>query len=130
MRQSGVGYFGLTALFACGGPPDQRRVAGDSVADVRPADSLVLTTSAGAEVWFTLARPASGADGSSCVERALEIRRGGTRVKVPLMYTGSPPVLLNDSTMRAILWTHCQPGNAYVVNLRSGQPVRETGANP
>jgi hypothetical protein len=104
-------------------------VAGDSVVSPPPADSLVLTTPGGTEVWFTLARPATNADGRSCVERSLEIRQGGRRVKVPLLYTGSPPVLLNDSTMRAILWTHCRPGNAYLVNLRSGHPLREPGGN-
>jgi hypothetical protein len=123
------GWIGLVTLLGCGGPPDQERVAGDRVVSTPPADSLVLTTSSGTQVWFTLARPAADADGSSCVERSLEIRQGGMRVKVPLLYTGSPPVLLNDSTMRAILWTHCRPGNAYLVNLRSGHPLRETGGN-
>ncbi len=46
---------------------------------------------------------------------------------MPLLYTGAPPVLVNDSTLRAVLWTHCQPGDAYLVNLRSGQPVRDDG---
>jgi hypothetical protein len=91
----------------------------------------VLTSPAGAEIWLTLVRAATGADGGRCVERGLEIRQGGKRVQVPLLYTGAPPVLLNDSTMRAILWTHCRPGDAYLVNLRSGHPVRErAGAAP
>lgn len=77
------------------------------------------------EIWFTLVRAAKGADGRDCVERGLEIRQGGKQVQVPLLYTGSPPVLLNDSTMRATLWTHCTPGDPYLVNLRSGHPVRE-----
>jgi hypothetical protein len=129
LTHGAVWGIGLTALLACGGPPDQKPVAADSAANVRPADSLVLTIPTGAEVWFTLARTATGADGSRCVERALEIRNGGTRVKVPLLYTGDPPVLLNDSTMRAILWTHCEPGNAYLVNVRTGHPVREPRAS-
>ena len=88
-------------------------------------DSLVLASPGGAQVWFTLARNSTGADGQACVERGLEIRSQGRRIPVPLLYTGVAPVLVNDSTMRAVLWTHCQPGDAYLVNLRSGQPVRD-----
>jgi hypothetical protein len=124
-------HIGLAALLACGTPTRQKPAAADSATNVAPADSLVLTNPAGAEVWFTLARAATGADGRRCVERGLEIRRGGKRVQVPLLYTGAPPVLLNDSTMRATLWTHCLPGDPYLVNLRSGHPVRErAGAAP
>jgi hypothetical protein len=118
-------YIGLAALIACGGPTGQKPAAADSVTNVAPGDSLVLTNKAGTEIWFTLARAATGADGRRCVERGLEIRQGGRRVQVPLLYTGTPPVLLNDSTIRAKLWTHCTPGDAYLVNLRSGQPIRE-----
>jgi hypothetical protein len=46
-------------------------------------------------------------------------------VQVPLLYTGTPPVLLDDSTMRALLWNHCRPVDAYRVDLRSGRPLRE-----
>jgi hypothetical protein len=131
LTHGGVRYIGLAALLACGGPTGQKPAAADSVTKDPPTDSLVLTSAAGAEIWFTLARPATGADGRQCVERGLEIRQGGKRVQVPLLYTGASPVLLNDSTMRATLWTHCQPGDAYLVNLRSGQPVRERrGATP
>lgn len=90
-------------------------------------DSLVLTSPGGTQIWFTLARSATSAAGQTCVERGLEIRSQGKRVPVPLLYTGAPPLLVNDSTLRAVLWTHCQPGDAYLVNLRSGQPVREDG---
>lgn len=129
MRYGRAKYIGLAALLACGESHVPKPVAADSVTGLAPADSLVLTNVAGIEVWFTLARPATGADGRRCVERGLEIRQSGKRVKVPLLYTGAPPVLLNDSTMRAMLWTHCRPGDAYLVNLRSGQPVRERRAN-
>ena len=118
-------YIGVGALLACGGPTRQKPTAVDSLTSVLPTDSLVLTNAAGVEIWFTLARSATGADGGRCVERGLEIRQRGKRLQIPLLYTGAPPVLLNDSTMRAVLWTHCQPGDAYLVNLRSGYPVRE-----
>ena len=77
------------------------------------------------EIWFTLAREGKAADGSTCIDRTLEIRREGTRVPVPLLYTGSAPEIVNDTTMRARLSDHCIPGDAYLVNLRTGRPVRE-----
>jgi hypothetical protein len=98
-------------------PPDQ-------VADP-PSDSLVLATSTGVEVWYRLARSARKPDGSPCIERGLELRRGQRRIQVPLLYTGETPTLLNDSTMRAVLWTNCRPGNVYLVDLTSGRPVRQ-----
>ncbi len=76
-------------------------------------------------MWFTLARNATAPDGASCVDRALEIRRGGNRIPVPLLYTGTAPRLVNDSTMRARLSDRCRPGDAYLVDLRTGRPVRE-----
>ena len=90
-----------------------------------PADSLVATAPGGVEVWFTLAREGVAADGTRCIDRAIEIRRGGSRVQVPLLYTGTAPELVNDSTMRARLSNQCVPGDAYLVDLRSGRPVRE-----
>jgi hypothetical protein len=89
------------------------------------ADSLVATGEDGLEVWFTLTRVGQASNGTSCLERGLEIRRGGTRTQVPLLYTGVAPLLLNDSTMRAELWNHCRAVATYVVDLRSGRPVRE-----
>jgi hypothetical protein len=90
-----------------------------------PADSLVATAPGGVEVWFTLAREGVAADGTRCIDRAIEIRRDGSRVQVPLLYTGTAPELVNDSTMRARLSNRCVPGDAYLVDLRSGRPVRE-----
>lgn len=115
-------------LLACGQPPAGKSVAAaDTVTNVPLPDSLVLTNRTGVEVWFTLSRLATDTAGRQCVERGLEIRQAGKRLKVPLLYTGTTPVLLNDSTMRATLWTHCRPGHAYRVDLRTGQPVREPG---
>ena len=121
---------GASLFFGCGDQPGERqdRRAGPSVSVT--TDSLVLSNAAGAQVWFTLARSATNADGHACVERGLEIRSAGNRVKVPLLYTGTAPVLVNDSTMRAILWTHCRAGDTYLVNLRTGQPLREGADHP
>jgi hypothetical protein len=90
-----------------------------------PADSLVATAPGGVEIWFTLAREAKAADGTTCIDRTIEIRRAGSRVQVPLLYTGTAPELVNDSTIRARLSNQCVPGDAYLVDLRTGRPVRE-----
>ncbi len=42
-----------------------------------------------------------------------------------MLYTGSPPEIVNDTTLRARLSDKCVPGDTYLVNLRTGQPVRE-----
>jgi hypothetical protein len=110
-------------LPGCGGEPD--RPAARAPRDSAPADSLVLTAPGGVEVWYTMARPGKAANGDTCIDRTLEIRRGDTRVPVPLLYTGTPPELVDDSTMRARLSSACRPGDSYLVNLRTGRPVRE-----
>jgi hypothetical protein len=115
----------LGGVVACGGAEKQADRQDTPTRPAAPVDSLVVTSPAGIEVWFTLAREATGSNGTRCIERGIEIRRGSSRLKVPLLYTGSAPVLLNDSTMRALLWNHCAPGDAYLVDLRSGHPVRE-----
>jgi hypothetical protein len=123
MPARGASCLLLTAGLACGrrvdAPPRQ-----ESAAAVR-RDSLVATAPRGVEVWFTLARSATAADGTHCVDRALEIRRGGGRIPVPLLYTGTAPRLVNDSTIRARLSDRCRPGDSYLVDLRTGRPVRE-----
>jgi hypothetical protein len=114
----------LTLLGGCSAQQESRPDSKTASQSER-SDSLVVSGDNSLEIWFTLERVGRAADGSSCVERALEIRRGGTRVPVPLLYTAAAPVLLDQSTMRAELWTHCRPVATYLVNLRTGQPVRE-----
>ena len=121
--------FGLLAAQAagCGPREESGAAAADSAKDepAAPADSLVATAPGGVEIWFTLAREGRAADGSTCLDRTLEIRREGSRVNVPLLYTGSAPEIVNDTTMRARLSDRCVPGDAYLVDLRTGRPVRE-----
>jgi len=114
----------LIVLCACKAE-QARSAAGATSLRQEPADSLATTSKDGAEIWFTLARTGHAPDGTVCVERGLEIRRGDTRTKVPLLYTGTVPVLLGDNKMRAELWNHCRPVDRYLVDLRSGRPVRE-----
>jgi hypothetical protein len=90
------------------------------------SDSLALAGRHGIEIWYSISRPATGTGGSQCVERGLQIRRGGERIQVPLLYTGDTPTLINDSTMRATLWTNCRPVATYLVDLRTGRPVRHS----
>lgn len=121
---------GLPALsIACGqGDPGTDQAAASGAAEsgaAAPADSLVATAPGGAEIWLTLAREGKAADGTTCIDRAIEIRRGGVRVPVPLLYTGTAPEIVNESTMRARLSDRCEPGDTYVVDLRTGRPVRE-----
>jgi hypothetical protein len=115
------------AVLACSA--EKQPPAADPKQVAAQTDSLVLTSPTGAEVWFTLQRPGADKNGRKCVEHGLEIRSRGKRTRVPLLYTGAVPKLLNDTMMRAILWKDCTPGVPYLVNLRTGQPVPERGAN-
>jgi hypothetical protein len=114
-------------LAACGGERPGKPV-GDAEAPTTvtapPADSLALSIG-GVEVWYTLARPGRSASGEPCVDRALEIRRGESRIPVPLLYTGTPPEPVDDTTFRARLSDRCAPGASYLVSLRTGRPTPE-----
>jgi len=122
MKRQAVGFL-AAALVACRAGGD-RAAATDAAVSMAPADSLAVA-GRGVEIWFTLSRPSLTPDGSPCTDRAIEIRRGGSRIPVPLLYTGEAPRIVNDSTARAILYTGCLAGNAYLVDLRSGRPTRE-----
>ena len=119
---------GVTAVTAFSGCQGDHQVSRDSapssVPSNKPADSLALTAGQGVEVWFTDARQAQDSAGNACEERVLEIRRDGRRIPVPLLYTGSIPRPINDSTIEAPIWLHCRPGNLYRVNLHTGYPTR------
>jgi hypothetical protein len=114
-------------ILACttGGEKTGKPEAGAEPPASAPADSLVATAPDGAEIWFTLSRESKAVDGTTCTDRTIEIRRGDSRIPVPLLYTGTTPELVNDSTIRARLSNQCVPGDAYLVNLRTGRPVRE-----
>jgi hypothetical protein len=116
-----------TGAAGCGGREETRHAESEtaSTRSPAPADSLVATAPGGVEIWFTLAREGKGADGRTCTDRTLEIRHGDSRVPVPLLYTGTAPEIVNDTTMRARLSDRCAPGDTYLVDLRTGHPVRE-----
>ncbi|MEO8138426.1 MAG: hypothetical protein ABI742_02210 [Gemmatimonadota bacterium] len=113
------------ALPACGGGSKPQAEAPRAAAEEAHArDSLILTTRAGAEVWFVAERPANDSSGAPCTERAMEIRWAGKATPIPLLYTGATPHLVNDTTIEAAIWLHCRPGNVYRVDLHTGRPVR------
>ena len=118
----------LLLVWACGPPADRPDPPSQPPATqnqvTRLGDSLALRAPDGTEVWFTDSRVGTDRDGGPCIERVMEIRREAERIAVPLLYTGEPPVLINDSIMRAHIWLNCRPGNIYDVNLRSGEPRR------
>ena len=114
----------LLALAGCGGERAPSPQTVQLPEPPPPPDALALTTRGGVEVWFTASRTARDASGRSCVERVMEIRFEGKRTPIPLLYTGSPPRLVNDSTIEAAIWLNCRPGNVYRVSLRTGQPLR------
>ena len=117
----------VPAAWACEGKPARQPAgAGDSIPAAVPTpepDSLALTLSDGASVWYTLAREARAADGTECIERTLEIRREGNRIAVPLLYTRDVPVETSDTTLEARIYRDCAPGDRYRIDSRTGQPT-------
>jgi hypothetical protein len=89
-----------------------------------PTDSLVLQAPGGITVWFTAARTAKDSSGTSCLERALEIRHDSVKAGVPLLYTREAPTLLDSTAMRAVLYNQCHPGPAYRVDFATVSPKR------
>jgi hypothetical protein len=107
-------------------PPDGPPVPDARAALPQPADSLVLTAPGGVTVWLTEGRRSSDSAGTACYERTIEIRRDTSRLKVPLLYTVTVPVLLDDTTLKAELARDCRPTASYRVSLRDGMPHKIT----
>jgi len=121
----------MAALAGCratpprhGGDTGTGTAAAGNATVVFPAESLVFRAATGAEVWFTDAREARSAGGEACLERALEIRRGTVRLRIPLLYTREAPTRLDDTTMRAVLYNGCMPQAAYRVDYATASPRR------
>ncbi len=112
----------LTLSPACDAPPP---LPDAPAASAVPAAELALRTPSGTEVWFGDARESRDSSGATCVERTLEIRGPDGHRIVPLLYTRDTPAVLDDSTIRARLYTDCRPGPTYRVNLKTGLPVRK-----
>jgi len=116
----------LVGAWGCGarGEPSPETLPAADAGQPRAADTLVLSAPGGVTIWLSEGRQAIDSSGAPCRERAIEIRRDTTRRTVPLLFTVSPVVLLDDTTIRAELADHCRPRARYRVNLRTGLPVR------
>ena len=116
------------ALFAagCGARGEPAPGALPEVAEVplQLDDSLVLLLPGGATVWLGGGRRAKDSTGTPCVERSVQIWRDSVRRVVPLLFTGSLPTMLDDSTIRAELYRDCRPSAVYKVGVRDGLPHR------
>lgn len=120
-----------TSVIACGpsaGSSSNASVPADGHSTDAPTltatlpDSLLLTLESGATIWWTTGREVRRDDGTTCLERAIEIRVDTTRRLVPLLYTMTGPVALSDSVFRVALSTRCRPGGLYRVHVRTAQP--------
>lgn len=115
----------LILASACGTPEPQEEPTGelpDQTAVYR--DSSILDGPGGRTVWWTDGRRAVGADGQECHERVMEIRSPSDTVAIPLLYTGAAPVVVDDTTIEAVVWRNCLATDRYLVDLRTGRPTR------
>ena len=110
---------------ACDRPPPPPASEPGAATPPAPAAQLALKAPGGVEVWFGDVRESRDSAGGTCVERTLEIRGPTGKRIVPLLYTLDTPTVLDDSTIRARLFTDCRPGPTYRVDLRTGLPVRK-----
>ena len=122
----GVGIAGgaIVAAISCTAAGPAGHASRDSVAVAAvPADSLVALGPRGLEIWYTMARQDHTADGATCTDRTIEIRRDTTRIPVPLLYTEEAPRIVNDPMLDAVLYRGCGALDRYRVDLRTGQPT-------
>jgi hypothetical protein len=68
-------------------------------------------------------RDALGA-GGRCHERSVEIRRGSTITKVPLLFTNRPIVALKTGFVKAELMRDCGVIAEYRIELATGRPTK------
>ncbi|HEU5218047.1 MAG TPA: hypothetical protein VFU23_05275 [Gemmatimonadales bacterium] len=124
LRRSGAMI--ALVLAACGarGEPAPGSLPEADQGPPQMADTLVLSLPGGAAVWLAEGRRARDSAGTPCVERSVEIRRDSVKLKVPLLFTGSIPTMLDDTTIRAELFSNCRPSGVYKVGVRDGLPHR------
>jgi hypothetical protein len=126
MNRKILRFAAALALAGCGarGEPEAGAVPEVDQAPPRLADTLVLALPGGNTVWLAEGRRARDSAGGACIERSVEIRRDSVRLKVPLLFTGSMPTRLDDSTIRAELYRDCRVSQVYQIGLRDGLPHR------
>jgi hypothetical protein len=124
--------FVVTGLgLGCGGSSQQAAPRTDSTAAVAgapvaptPADSLVLTTGSGHQIWLTEGRTASGDSGRVCYERSVEIRHQASRIKIPLLFVTKAPTSFDAGHVSAELSLDCRPLALYRIELATGRPIK------
>lgn len=122
---SGARFVAALALAAaCREPPPDRSPPPAPEAVATPADSLVLELEGDVKIWFAEGREARDSAGAPCVERSVEIRRRDSTIKVPLLYTGRAPAVVDQRTIRAELSKDCRVMAIYHVDLATGRPTK------
>ena len=115
----------LVAALASCSPKESKQEDAAGLATFAPGpDTMILRMPDSAEVWYTGHMLDTAATGEPCYERTVEIRRGGSRTPVPLLYTLGELEVVNDTTVRASLMRDCAKLDTYLVNTRTGQPRR------
>ena len=120
-------FIALVGLVGCerSAPSPAAEAAPAAPAEAPAPAAEQILKAGGVEVWFGAAREGRDSAGVACVERTLEIRSAAGRRVVPVLYTRDTPTVVNDSTVRARLFTNCVAGPTYQVDLRTGLPVRK-----
>ena len=95
-------------------------------ADTAMTETHLFDTSDSTEVWAVPGRVGRGANGASCAEHGLELRKGTRRLRVPLFYTAGLP-RERDGALFAKLSTDCVTGDLYRIDLTTGQPTKVEG---
>lgn len=115
----------VVGILASCSPKEAKQEESAGAATLAPLqDSMVLRMPDSAEVWYTGYMLDSAVTGEPCYERTVEIRRGGSRTPVPLLYTLGKLEIVDDTTVRASLMRDCAKLDTYLVNTRTAQPRR------
>ena len=121
--RAGVGLVALVAACQSGDRPAPLSANHESPPAVRP-DTMVLAVPGGQTIWLAEGRDARDSAGTACFERSVEIRTGGSRTKVPLLFVQTGPTMRDRDHLRAELSLHCRVMAIYSVELATGRPVK------
>ena len=113
-------------LVGCGGAPKPAPAREASATPAGPADSLVLTLADSTTVWMVRGREGVGADGTSCQERSIELRKGTRKLLVPLLYTRAAP-RLDHGKLYATLSNRCVDVAEYAIDPVTAYPTPRGG---
>ena len=128
MLRPALTFLPLILLAACERPaaPAAAPTATASAAptvDSFPPDTHILDLQDGTEVWLTTGRVGQGPNGTTCLERGVQLRKGPLKMPVPLMYTSKLPVVVGGKLV-ASLSTNCVSGDDYSIDSKTAQPTK------